>query len=73
LEETYFKGKKEVPPVVGLVKGADVILLINSPELAEEFLLNKTKYFDKHEKSESLFSRLTGDSILFAKSDTRWQ
>lgn len=62
-----------MPPIVGFVKGADVMLLVNTPEMAEEFLLNKSKYFDKHEKSESLFSRLTGDSILFTKSDLRWQ
>jgi cytochrome P450 len=73
IEDTYFKGKKEVPPIVGMVLGTTVVLMVNSPDLAEELFLTKNKYFDKHPKSASLFSRLTGDSILFAKSDIKWQ
>ncbi len=35
--------------------------------------MSKNKYFDKHPKTAEIFSRLTGDSILFAKSDIQWQ
>ena len=67
------KGKKDVPPIVGLVLGTTVVLMVNTPDVSEELYLTKNKYFDKHPKSASLFSRLTGDSILFAKSDIKWQ
>jgi cytochrome P450 len=35
--------------------------------------LKKNKYFDKHPRTAKFFSRLLGDSILFAKSDLLWQ
>ena len=73
LEENYFKGKKETAPIVGLVFGTTVGLVVNSPELSQELYLSKNKYFDKHPKTAEIFSRLTGDSILFAKSDILWQ
>jgi hypothetical protein len=46
--------------------------MINSPEIVEELFLTKNKYFDKHWKAAKLFSRLIGDSIVFAKSDIKW-
>ncbi len=73
LEDTYFKGKKEVPPIVGMVLGKGVSLVVNTPEISQEFFLNKNKYYDKHEHSAKTFSRLMGDSIIFAKSDLKWQ
>jgi hypothetical protein len=69
----YHKDNKEkVPPIVGIVFGTSVTLIVNRPEPAEELFLTKNKYFDKHPRSAKLFSRLTGDSILFAKSDLLW-
>jgi hypothetical protein len=69
----YYKDNKEkVPPIVGIVFGTSVTLIVNRPEPAEELFLTKNKYFDKHPRSAKLFSRLTGDSILFAKSDLLW-
>ncbi len=47
--------------------------MINSPEIAEELFLTKNKYFDKHDKAARLFQRFMGDTILFAKSDLKWQ
>jgi hypothetical protein len=73
VDATFFKGKKEVPPIVGFALGNTVALMINTPEIAEELFLTKNKYFDKYPKAARLFSRLTGDSILFAKSDIKWQ
>ena len=62
-----------MPPIVGMVFGSSVTLVVNRPEPAEELFLTKNKYFDKHPRSAKFFSRLTGDSILFAKSDLLWQ
>ena len=73
VEATFKKGNNEVPPIVGFALGNTVALMINSPDLAEELFLTKNKYFDKYPKAARLFSRLTGDSILFAKSDPKWQ
>jgi cytochrome P450 len=58
---------------VGMVFGSSVTLVVCRPEPAEELFLTKNKYFDKHPRSAKFFSRLTGDSILFAKSDLLWQ
>ena len=71
--ETYFKDPNNIPPIVGLVFGSTVVLLVCRPEPAEELFLTKNKYFDKHPRSAKFFSRLTGDSILFDKSDIMWQ
>lgn len=59
--------------MVGLVFGTKVTLCINSPELSQELYLTKNKYFDKHPHAAGLYSRMLGDSILFAKSDLLWQ
>jgi cytochrome P450 len=48
LEATYFKGNKEIPPIVGFSLGTTVTLMINTPELAEELFLTKNKYYEKH-------------------------
>ncbi len=50
-----------------------VTLIVNRPEPAEDLFLTKNKYFDKHPRTAKFYSRLTGDSILFAKSDLLWQ
>jgi cytochrome P450 len=73
VEDYYFKGKKETVPIVGLVFGTKVALVINTPELSQELYLTKNKYFDKHPHASGLYSRMLGDSILFAKSDVLWQ
>jgi cytochrome P450 len=74
IKETYYKDKTaKVPPIVGMVFGSSVTLVVCRPEPAEELFLTKNKYFDKHPRSAKFFSRLTGDSILFAKSDLLWQ
>lgn len=74
IKDEYYKDKKaKVPPIVGMVFGSSVTLVVNRPEPAEELFLTKNKYFDKHPRSAKFFSRLTGDSILFAKSDMLWQ
>jgi cytochrome P450 len=73
VDATFKDGKKEVPPIVGFALGSTVALMINSPELAEDVFLTKNKYFDKYPKAARLFSRLLGNSIIFAKSDLKWQ
>ena len=73
VEDTYMKGKKEVPPFVGLVLGSTVLLLVNRPEPCEDLFLTKNKYYDKHPNSAEVFKRMLGNSILFAKSDIHWQ
>ncbi len=73
IENTFFKDKKEIPPIVGFSLGTTVTLMINTPEIAEELFLTKNKYFEKHQRGANLFSRLLGDSILFSKSDLKWQ
>ena len=50
-----------------------MVLMVNRPEPAEELFVTKNKYFDKHPRTAKLLSKLTGDSILFAKSDLLWQ
>jgi hypothetical protein len=72
VEDTYMRGKKEVPPIVGLVLGSSVALVVNRPEPCEELFLTKNKYFDKHPAFEYAFKRFIGNSILFAKSDIHW-
>ncbi len=72
VEATFKKDNNEVPPIVGFALGNTVALMINSPDLAEDLFLTKNKYFDKFPKAARLFSRLTGDSILFANSDLKW-
>jgi hypothetical protein len=73
IKQIYYKDKKaKVPPIVGMVFGSSVTLIVNRPEPAEELFLTKNKYFDKHPRSAKFFSRLTGDSILFSKSDLLW-
>jgi len=73
VEEVYFKGKKEVPPVVGFVMGINVVLFFNRPESCSEIFMTKNKYFDKHPRSLKMGKKLFGDSILTAKSDMMWQ
>jgi hypothetical protein len=73
LNDTYFKKGKKVPEMVGMVLGTRVALTINSPEIAAEVFVAKNKYYDKHPKTADIVSRLLGDSILFAKSDMKWQ
>ena len=34
LEDSYFKGKKVIPPIVGLVFGTTVALVVNDPEVS---------------------------------------
>ena len=74
VKEMYHKDNQEkVPPIVGFVFATTVTLIVNRPEPAEELFLKKNKYFDKHPRTAKFFSRLLGDSILFAKSDLLWQ
>jgi hypothetical protein len=73
LNDTYYKNEKTVPEIVGMVLGTKVALTINSPEIAEDIFVAKNKYFDKHPKTADIVSRLVGDSIMFAKSDMKWQ
>jgi len=40
------------------------MLVVNRPEIAEEFFLTKNKYFDKPIDMSNLFKKLLGDSIL---------
>jgi cytochrome P450 len=56
-----------------VVFGTTVSLIINRPEPCEDLFLTKNKYFDKHPNSAEMLERLTGNSILFAKSDIQWQ
>ncbi len=51
LEDSYYKEKKQIPPIVGLVFGTTVCLVINDPEVNQELFLTKNKYFDKHPKT----------------------
>ena len=73
VEDYYFKGKRETAPIVGLVFGTNVTLCINSPEICQDLYFTKNRYFDKHPYDARLYSRMLGDSILFAKSDIMWQ
>jgi hypothetical protein len=45
VEATFFKGKNEVPPIVGFALGNTVALMVNSPYIAEELFLTKNKIF----------------------------
>lgn len=49
------------------------MLIVNRPESAEEIFLTKNKYFDKHPQTAEIFKGVAGDSIVFAKSDMKWQ
>lgn len=71
--ETYFpKSDDEVPPISGVVYGSEVSLMINRPEVVEELLIIKNKFYDKHPSSARLIRKVTGDSIVFAQSDLMW-
>ena len=72
VNDEYFEEGKKVPDVVGFVLGTTVALMINTPEIVADLFVAKNKYFDKHPYSAKLFSRMFGDSILFAKSDLKW-
>jgi hypothetical protein len=50
-QDTFYKGKKIVPQLVGLSGGTGVALIIGRPEAAEDLFLTKNKYFDKHPRS----------------------
>lgn len=72
--DTYIKGKEDkVPAISGLMMGYKVCLIVNRPEVAEDMLLTKGKYFDKHPFSSNWLSISVGNSIVFAKSDLEWQ
>ena len=47
--DEFCKGDpNNIPPIVGIGLSELLSMFINRPELAEELLLNKNKYFDKH-------------------------
>ena len=52
--------------------GHAVALFINTPELVEEFMVTKNKFYDKHPMSSLVFKKVMGDSILWTKSDMKW-
>jgi cytochrome P450 len=70
---TFCQDPKKIPPVVGLCLSDTVALFFTRPELAEEVLLTKNKYFDKHPNVGDLVKRIAGDSIVFARNDLIWQ
>lgn len=72
-EEYYYKGKKMVPPFVAVTGPAGVALAVARPSVVAELFVNKNKYFDKHPTTARQLQRMTGDSILFAPSDLKWQ
>jgi cytochrome P450 len=47
-------------------------MMVNRPEVIEELLVTKNKYYDKHPASLEIIGVVLGDSILFAKSDLKW-
>ncbi len=59
--------------MTGIAIAKDICLIVNRPEAAEVLFLTKNKYFDKHPSAAQLFKRTAGDSIIFAKSDVKWQ
>ena len=67
-----FSPDGRIVPISGLVLGRDVGLSINRPELLDELLVSKNKYLDKHPYYADILKKVTGDSILFAKSDLTW-
>jgi hypothetical protein len=56
-----------------LVKAKDTDIVINAPQPLEELMISKNKFYDKHPFSKDFLGMLLGDSILFAKSDLKWQ
>ncbi len=68
LREKY-PGGKGIPRVTGIAFGQTVALQINRPEETEILMINQNKYYDKHPLSKIIAQKVTGDSIIFARSD----
>ena len=47
-------------------------MFVNQPQAAQELLVNKNKYFDKHFSSSKILKIAVRNSILFQKSDLQW-
>lgn len=72
IEQVYKTKDGLLPQMTGIVFGKQVCLVINRPEAAEEVLLNKNKYFDKHPSSLKVVQKAIGESLIFAHSDILW-
>ena len=48
-------------------------MIVNRPEVIEELLVTKNKFYDKHPWSSNIVKIIASDSILFARSDIEWQ
>ena len=70
-QDIFFKDN--IPPIVATAFSTNIALIVNRPEAAEEIFLTKNKYFDKHPTTGEIFKRTAGDSIVFARSDLKWQ
>lgn len=64
---------KKVPPMTGLMFGNIPTLVVHRPEVIEELLITKNKFYDKHPISLNVIGIMLVDGILFAKSDIKWQ
>jgi cytochrome P450 len=71
-EDTFYKDKSNIPKMCGVAFSKNLCLVVNRPEVAEELLLTKNKYYDKHDAFGDLVRKIAGDSIVFAKSDLKW-
>lgn len=67
------KLKEECPPIVGMFYPGKVAIYINSPELVEEVYISKNAYFDKHDSTADILSRLVKHSLVFTKTGPVWQ
>ena len=48
------------------------LMIINDPELVNELYITKNKIWEKADKMKRIFLPLTGQSLLFEKSDELW-
>ena len=66
------KHGQNVPGVVADFRHSDGHLIISDPLIIEELFVNKNKYFDKYNRSKDILFSITGNSMLFDKSNELW-
>ena len=67
-----FKEQKSLPSMVLGFQSPNGQLMINDPEVLNEIYLSKSQFVDKSDKFMRVLKRLTGNSMLFQKTDDLW-
>ena len=74
LEEFWHSslGKAVLPPILVEFASPRGLLVITDPEMVQELYFHKNQHMEKSSKFKRVVRSMTGDSILFDKSDAVW-